>query len=260
VVAPACVRGRSATRHVQSGPEARMNTRQSVRFLIRGSPGSAGLRPWNRCDCNIGPNRSDIDTTLPGAGPSRIPVGRSAARPAARPPKGSVAGGLRVFSLAPRVVWVHNGASLRNATTTNEGGLSPAYARAARTRSLLMDYPGADTTELAGPPRLNTPISARALLTPEPLVRASAATAARSSPWRKCIVAPRPTMRPDARARNARISGIFERRATPRGRGPRRGSRVGVAGGMQRRSNADGLAPRVATCRTRQSGRAWTER
>ena len=32
-----------------------------------------------------------------------------------------------------------------------------------------------------------------------------------SSPWCKSVVAPRPTMRPDRKARNARISPVFER-------------------------------------------------
>jgi len=54
-----------------------------------------------------------------------------------------------------------------------------------------------------------------------------------NSPWCKCVVAPRPVMRPAGKARDARIWPIFERRATQ-------------PGGMQRRSNADGLAPRAA--------------
>jgi len=41
-----------------------------------------------------------------------------------------------------------------------------------------------------------------ALATPRPVV---------SSPWRKSVVAPRPTMRPDRKARDARICPIFER-------------------------------------------------
>ena len=53
-----------------------------------------------------------------------------------------------------------------------------------------------------------------------------------NSPWCKCVVAPRPVMRPAGKARDARIWPIFERRATQ-------------PGGMQRRSNADGLAPRA---------------
>ncbi len=54
-----------------------------------------------------------------------------------------------------------------------------------------------------------------------------------SSPWQKSGVAPRVPMRPPDKARGARISGIFERRATQ-------------SGGMQRRSNAGGLLPRAA--------------
>jgi len=54
-----------------------------------------------------------------------------------------------------------------------------------------------------------------------------------NSPWCKCVVAPRPVMRRAGKARDARIWPIFERRATQ-------------PGGMQRRSNADGLAPRAA--------------
>ena len=54
-----------------------------------------------------------------------------------------------------------------------------------------------------------------------------------SSPWCKSIVAPRVAMRPAGKARRPRISGIFEGEATP-------------PGGMQRRSNADGVAPRAA--------------
>src|SRR5580700_11306626 len=54
----------------------------------------------------------------------------------------------------------------------------------------------------------------------------------RRSPWRKSGVAPRLAMRPDGKARRARIPGVFERGATQ-------------PGGMQRRSNADGVAPRA---------------
>src|SRR5688572_10762465 len=54
-----------------------------------------------------------------------------------------------------------------------------------------------------------------------------------SSPWCKSRVAPRPAMRPDGKARRPRIPGVFEGGATP-------------PAGMQRRSNAAGLAPRAA--------------
>ena len=55
-----------------------------------------------------------------------------------------------------------------------------------------------------------------------------------ASPWQKSRVAPRTTRRPAGKARGARISGIFERRATP-------------SAGMHRRSNAAGLLPRAAS-------------
>jgi hypothetical protein len=57
-----------------------------------------------------------------------------------------------------------------------------------------------------------------------------------SSPWCKSIVAPRTAMRPAGKARRPRIPGVFEGEATP-------------PGGMQRRSNADGVAPRAASSR-----------
>src|SRR3990172_3812959 len=53
-----------------------------------------------------------------------------------------------------------------------------------------------------------------------------------SSPWCKSIVASRAAMRPAGNARRPRISGIFEGGVTE-------------PDGMQRRSNADGLAPRA---------------
>src|SRR5688572_14017936 len=55
-----------------------------------------------------------------------------------------------------------------------------------------------------------------------------------SSRWCQSRVAPRPTMRPDGKARRPRIPSVFEGGATP-------------PVGMQRRSNAAGLAPRAAT-------------
>src|SRR6266851_2540020 len=54
-----------------------------------------------------------------------------------------------------------------------------------------------------------------------------------SSPWCKSIVAPRAAIRPAGKARRPRISGIFEGGATQ-------------PDGMERRSNADGVAPRAA--------------
>src|SRR5712691_11103748 len=67
-----------------------------------------------------------------------------------------------------------------------------------------------------------------------------------SSPWGKSIVAPRAAMRPSGKARRPRIPGVFEGGATPPGPGsPTRQPRWG-GGGMQRRSNADGVAPRAA--------------
>ena len=55
-------------------------------------------------------------------------------------------------------------------------------------------------------------------------------------------------MRPSDKARGARISGIFERRAEPSARGARGGTprTKTQSGGMQRRSNAGGLLPRAA--------------
>ena len=54
-----------------------------------------------------------------------------------------------------------------------------------------------------------------------------------SSPWQKSREAPRPARRPPGKAREGRISGIFDRRATQ-------------SGGMDRRSNAAGHLPRAA--------------
>jgi Predicted membrane protein (DUF2142) len=53
------------------------------------------------------------------------------------------------------------------------------------------------------------------------------------SPWWKCRIAPRRARRPAIQARGGRISGIFDRRATP-------------SDGMHRPSNAAGLSPRAA--------------
>jgi hypothetical protein len=79
------------------------------------------------------------------------------------------------------------------------------------------------TGEMQGQRSRSSPVPARAI------------AGGPNSPWCKCVVAPRPVMRPAGKARDARIWPICERRATQ-------------PGGMQRRSNADGLAPRAAKC------------
>ena len=65
-------------------------------------------------------------------------------------------------------------------------------------------------------------------------VKWSHTDAASGSPWCKSRVAPRRAMRPTGKARRARIPPVFDRGATP-------------PAGMQRASNAAGVAPRAAS-------------
>jgi len=116
------------------------------------------------------------------------------------------------------------------ATTRGVCSVALADSDAELERALSLEYPAATIVKDDGS-----------------LERWAQAIVARvNSPWCNSVVAPRAALRPAGKARRPSIPGVFEGGATPPGPGsPTRQPRWG-GGGMQRRSHADGLAPRAA--------------